>query len=181
MSLEEYLSAMNLNELSATTNPKEQLWQAVYNGAYNQFKKLIDEKNITTQDLTEYRHGITLLHCLVYSDRAPGYDTQATIDDKKKIARYLLEQGANLYAPATESAFGIEFGITPWQMADKYDHLPWYYHAGIRASFVYTGEHVMPVFKEHLGVKAMPSMLAQFSAECTKTARPILATLTATT
>ena len=165
MTLNEYINAMRNNKFSA--DPKEQLWQAVYNGDYVKFKELIDASKNISQDISEYRFGITLLHLLVYSDGVCHY-TAEEAHGRQQIAGYLLELGADLKAPAKEKAFGINIGETPWQMADRFDHLPWYYSEVIRASFVYTGEHVMPIFKKHLGIEQTPSILTQFSSVCSK-------------
>lgn len=178
MTLATYLNDMRNNKFYA--DPKEQLWQAVCNGDYVKFKELTSINNTISQDINEYRFGITLLHLLVYNDETSAYTTAAAIRGRQQIAQALLASGADLHAPARESAFGIKIGETPWQMADKYDHLPWYYHEGMRASFVYTGEHVMPIFKQHLGIDNTPSMLTQFRDLCTNHAAPLAALATTT-
>ena len=181
MTLDEYINATRNNKFKLSADPKEQLWQAVYKGDYPKFKEVIDTNNSMAQGINEYRFGITLLHLLVYHDQTHHYTTKEAINGRQQIAKALLELGADLNAAAKESTFGINIGETPWQMAYKCDNWPWYYHTGIRASFIYTGEHVMPVFKEHLGIKETPSMLTQFSNAYVNNATPILAALTATT
>lgn len=179
MTLDQYLNSMRNNKFSA--DPKEQLWQAVCNGDYAKFKELNGANNTISPNFSEYRFGITLLHLLVYNDQTSHYTTEASIHGRQQIAMDLLVSGADLNAPARESAFGIKIGETPWQMADKFDHLPWYYTEGTRASFIYTGEHVMPIFKKHLGIEETPSMLTQFSDVCIKNAVPLAALVAATT
>ncbi len=173
MTLTEYLDAIRNNEFSM--DPKQQLWQAVYKGDFVKFKELIDANNTSPKDISEYRSGITLLHLLVYMDQICHF---TKVDGRQRIAQALLNLGADLNAPAKEAAFGINIGQTPWQMAKLYDSMPWYYCAGIRGSFIYTGEHVLPIFKKHLGVEQAPSMLTQFSDVCTRNERPLAALAT---
>lgn len=142
------------------------LWQAAHNGNYSKFKELIDAN--TLQNINDYRFGITLLHALVLNDRCGDFDDNEEIyKNKAEIAQYLLSLGADLFATAQEGApWPINVGDTPLHMAELCERLPFYYNKGIRASFAYTGEHVLPVFKKHLGIETKPSMLFQFGRMC---------------
>lgn len=164
MLLQEYIDLMH-NE-SPEIDAKTKLWQAVYNGDYNKFLTYFE----TLSNINEYKFGITLLHALVLNDRCQDYyDKRETHKNRVKIAQDLLTLGANLHAPAMEGApWPIYPGQTPWQMADSFDHFPLsHYPYGILASFAFSAERVLPVFKKHLGIQEH-GMLFQFRRLCTK-------------
>lgn len=161
MHRQEYTNLMY--DKSSAIDKKTKLWQAVHRGDYIKFKELID--NNTLSDINEYKFGITLLHALVLNDGC--IDNEEIYKNKAQIAQYLLSLGANLNAQADENApWPIKARQTPLDMAGLYDSLPFYYSKGMRASFAYTGEHVLPVFKKHLGIETKPSMLFQFGRMC---------------
>ena len=53
-----------------------------------------------------------------------------------------------------EAPWAIKIGETAWEMTGSYRKMPCYYHGGIRASFAYTGEHVLPVLERIRTIKS---------------------------
>jgi len=181
----EYLTTTYKSQVRYELFQKQKLlWNSVEVGNYEEFKKLAIDDNIFQYiNINEYLYGLTLLHVLIYRDfDASNMEDQNEFkkigENKAKIAQYLLNQGADLDAP--DKRLGIYEGQTPWEMAARFDQLPFYYFPCMRRSLVYAGEHVLPVFKKHRGIAESPPMLTQFRNVCTKNMAP-LATIAATT